>query len=398
MADANGSTGHLTAEEYDRITKAANAQKAVYDAAKAAADARLAEKNANAAIFPAWDKDAKATTSEKAGKIESELLALMSVKSAAMDIVGKAKVKARGYKQVVVIAESQLPSFANLTSYLVQCEFVTRSLEAALGVHVVKPEPGIPKLTVSPRMLDGISKAGVTAGVVADAITGNAQTISGLMTLGKSLGSLLASDYDLTGVSVDPDDASAVAVVAGSLLQEVSGQPVVVPMLYELPGQVDAAQRMLARVAAMEGLGTRAEVAAAALEQQGDKASDDEKLQLGRLRTATEMFKKWHAALFAHTDNGSTGIELLARAKALKVELDKKAMLLLVKAQHAGGSISTQTSFLMSVFGWWPFRHSGGAAVRYTMMDAATGALLASGVATGYRGRVRSPEMVWFMH
>jgi hypothetical protein len=365
---------------------AAKATKEVADAEKAAADARTAAFKANYGGVPDSGIAGDVTLSEKAGTLETALLAHRALVDAARTIAEEVRGKLQAPSPtnateaarpetspaltLYVYPAGQIPNFQAVANFTVQRDAVKEALkQASDGAKsaLAAARGGQREVVVTPAMV----------GVALESIT-------------KLLG-FFRSDFKVGGSEVTLDDVALVQAVAG---QDLTAR-VFVPVLY-FPQAVRSAATLVSmelrelseqQTQAKTLIGQLEQLIAAKQKQAGDQSLPATKASLeseiaelrplvDRLKTATGAYDTILNRLMAPDEATGAMLRDLAVWNGLTKDGGR---LLVLKVQRAGGSNYTKKN-LWTAFGAMPFYVAGGAVVSYSLLRGEDGTVLASGV------------------
>lgn len=367
-----------------------NAAKAQSEAGKALADARKAQADAELAAFKAQVGEVPASgitggveLKEKAGQIESWLLASRAVAEAAnrirtqVDAIGDPK------QTVFVFASSDFPTFDALLTFSARRTLLQKLLEESLSGLPVLPEESAEAVPI-------LGAAGLTL-----------QAVNNLL-------SYFRTDYTVTGVEVTIEDAALVVALTSKAIGKFRDRRVLTPFpaaaLNEQSTIVDQLTELASLQARVVSTAEQHKSAAVALTARAVKETNaNRKKQLEteakshqaaaeKLVAAAGTFTAFMTTMSTpDTATSKTPLATLLREAAVQRVLQGHAAMIL-KIQKAGGTIVTKKN-LWSLFGGLPVHYTGGAAATYLLLDGTNATVLASGLVPVYGGFVRADRV-----
>ena len=365
----------------------ADAQKALADAQKALSDSQLAAFKSALGEVPDSGIKGTVTAGNNSGEIEAALLAMKAVREAAQSIGARIQKTIKPPASVLIMANSETPTFQNLMAYRAEVAIIDKVLDdaAATAKGVSTEGPG----------LEAVPLLGA-AGIALDATS--------------KLLSFFKTDYTINPVTVALEDRVALDELANHLAG--LGFLVKAPAIYDGAAVNSAAQFFLDDATRLSGKRAALQPAIAAAANRiaeltkaiaAPNLPAETKATLERalatqtalsttLKNAAGLVDSWYTKLAATDSKGTANIVHVTREKSIADALAKDAYLLLVKVQAKGGNLLTKKN-LWTLFGGMPLYHMGGVAVSFTLIEGQTSLVKASGVAPVYGGFVKAGEM-----
>lgn len=379
---------------------AANAAKALADAEKAASEARKAQAEAALAAFkaqfgdvPASGYTGKVDLKDKAGATESALLAAKATATAAGRIV-VALPKATAGKDFLLFAASEAPNFQALIAFRAQEVLASRVLtDAVKASHQADSEAPEPQPAAKARELAPLVGA---VGVGLDAVN-------------KLLG-YFRTDYTVGGVDVALDDSLLVQEVAGRIAGS-EDRTVRLPAVYSPGVLADPSSEILntvktlaeRKLEAQDRVPHHEKVAQRFTDEAAKEAEPAKKEDLQKkaavhrkaadgLKAAGVVVDGLFAKLTATDEKGAVPLVTASREAAIAESLAKGAYLLLVKLHKSGGSYYTKSN-MWTFFGGMPFFHMGGVVAGFVLLEGPSGKVAKSGVVPVHGGFVKAGDL-----
>ena len=311
------------------------------------------------------------TLSEKAGSMETALLA-----AKALAVAGKAAANAIAHAiepaaTVIIFASGEMPDLKALTSLrsvgkMLSAEF--SNAQDALAVASGEEFPlAIPAIAVALDVLTKVS-------------------------------SYFRSDFTVGGTELTADHAALAELIAGQLRMNRPGATILLPGMFQQYGasaQADFFTQELNPLAAVyqatvTELGKAEKQLNVLTAQLGAIAgtTDEEKslqrllpVRIGKIQAAVDRTRKVIVAYEAFLDNlvaSKDNFDALVRQYDLFVKLAEDATYVLTAKVHKVGGSNYVEKNMWTLFGAMPFHVMGGAVVSYSLFQANSGNLLAS--------------------
>lgn len=377
----------------DPARKAMDDRLAAAKTAKELADAELAAFKAKIGEVPASGYAGTVALEAKAGETEAALLAAVAVTTAA-EKVADAIPQQNARRAVLIYASGEVPGFEALTAFRAQIALVNRAFSEA-------QDATNSALSAAPEAAEAKAAALPIAGVAGAAL----QAVNTLI-------GFFRTDYTVGGVDLSLDDSLLVHALAGSIAHSGKNLEARIPALYNPAALSDAGAGILDRLTAMSILKSQGEetvsrhdaVSSRFEEDAGKETSEAKKAGLldkardhrtaaDAWRGALALYDSFLGKLTSADDRGGVPLVNIIRESVVSDSLSKDgSLLLVVKLQKSGGSYYTKKN-VVTFFGGMPFYHTGGVVVSYVLMDGKEGNVLASGVVPVHGGFVRANHL-----
>lgn len=391
------------------------ALKDIAAAEKALAESNLEEWKAKVlGAVPAGPYKESMTLDEKAGQLESALLAVRALQEAARQAIVRIGGNLENAKEIVLYSEGNLPSFDNLMAFRVQKRMAVTALETAVKRSTAAP----PTRTES---------------LAAPAAIG-----ASLEALDKLAG-FFRSEYTMAGEAVTLGDSLLVKELIRNLKILYPGIALFVPSVYD-PEAAQGSEVFEELIAASknfeeanrEARAQRKEVEVLKAEKEKlinnledlenqiikendpkkkdklqrnleDDAAERDKLEgnikerkdvLDELEAAAGLFNKFFDRLLSKaTDSGGIPLVPVLKEAAMEKRLrEKEAYLLVAKIDLAGGSYFVKKN-LWTFFGGMPLWHMGGTSISYLLMEGQSGRAVAGGSIPIHGGFIKAGKV-----
>lgn len=347
---------------------AAKAAKDVADAKKAQADSELAAFKAKIGEVPSSGIQGSVELGDKAGSMETALLAARATATASRDIAKAVKTKIGANATVFIFPAGESPDLKGLREFRAASELLKAEIIASMrNVSAASNELPI-----------------AAAGVAIDAVT-------------KLLG-FFRSDFKVGGSELTADQGALAEAVSGQLRSPASGTNVPVVYIYSLYYKYDPAfdaeflskelkplQQLHSQAGGVQRTGeTRVaslNADAAKLTADSDKEKKAKMIEkAGRLQLTIDRLKKVIGLYDAMTDRlaGEGKMEALVRQFEISQRLAGKDTFVLTAKMHKVGGSHYVEKNLWTTFGAMPFKVMGGVIVSYSLFESQTSQLLAS--------------------
>lgn len=327
---------------------------------------------------------------DKAGTVESALLAAKALNDVAIAI--GAKVLPKAGTSIILYGGSDLPDFQPLISYQAQYQMINSALDESLE-----------KINKAQAVANGLLVAKTE--FVTPAMIG-----AGFDAANKLLG-FFRSDYAIQGVTVTPDDLLLINALAGVLSTRTT---VSLPALYN-PDALAANSPIIANLKLLTtkrvALQVSADTGSSSVNDLNTAAGTEnnpgkKKLEQGAavdLKTATDQAKAAIALydglltkLTTPDDKAKAPLAAIIQLDVIHSALSKGATLMTAKISSAGGTYYTRKN-LWSFFGGMPFFNMGGVVVSYSLFNGQTGAVLSAGAIPIDGGFVKVGQLSKFL-
>lgn len=362
-------TAANTATELAKAKQAqAEAEKAQYEAALAAAKAKIGD-------IQASGYTGSTEIGDKAGNAEALLLGTVAVNEIASkfttSIINKAKPS--GITKLLLFTSQTTPDFQALLAFNAQfsaLEYAKKNAE--LSTEGVKYG-----LQVEPSSL-------ATVGLGLDAIN--------------KLLSFFKTDYSFKGIEIESTDSMLLSALAGDL--QLRGIDVEIPSLYH-PAALGKVDIVLDQINKLYGWGLQAKQRVNAYEiEQGkiekqlalNPKDDVAKEQLTKVKEALDIWKvlaeridSWAKQIAGADDKGSIPLASIISQAAIKTELNSGAGFVVVQLKKVAGTSYTKKN-LWSSLGANPFYVMGGAVASMTAFKGKEGTVFASALVPWHGG------------
>ena len=325
---------------------------------------------------------------EKAGDLESKLLAAYAIKIAAGKIADA--VKGQTKKTLFIFEAENYPDFQKLLSVRFRLQRIRLGFEAA---QISIPEAEKP----ADKMLEGVP---VPAAVSA-----------GLEALSNILGHL-KTDYTVGGVEVSLDNSLLIYSVAGALSGN-AGFQVQIPSIQNafnidktLPAftaELSQFEKMR-KLAAEKAEGLKDEIAgleSEAADKKGDEKVkllgqvDKKKVTLTPLSDVIKSYDTLLSSLVTEDDDGNLPLTALVQEFDIEKTLrdaGTDGAVLLLQLENSGGGYLLKKN-LWTGLGAMPLYHMGGATITYLLLDGSNGKVIDGNVLPVHGGFVKSGDI-----
>jgi len=379
LAEARAPRAPLSAA--DKSLAAAKIAKEIAEARKVEAESDLAWLKARVGEIPASGIAGAVELGDRAGTMESALLASRAMLKAAETAASALSAHIGATDTVFVFPSGQLFDLKALTGFRTSNRILADEFANAM------------------RMLDSASAAEAAA-----IVPGKAQAAFALPAVGLALDAVakvagyFRSDFKVGGTELAADHAAFAELLAGTLLEKIPKAGMHLPMVYEaLPQSVldrffSSEIAPLAKVCQealvkLDGAAKRMRDLSAELAQIAGTTDEDKRRQaqlsgqLTRMQAASERLKQVAGAYDALLDSllaNKDSLDALVRQYALSDRPGQERILLLsARVQQAGGTHYTEKN-LWTLFGALPFHVMGGIVVSVSLFDLRRGNLLVS--------------------
>lgn len=400
----------------DPIIAAANQEKAIADAKKAAYDAQSAKSKAELDAIkarigdiPASGYTGKVELKENAGQMEASLLTSAAIVTASSEITRN--LPCGKTKTIFLSVPNELPSTQALLGFMAQLGLLEQAKSRAEDASKVALVDG-PLETIADLSQKSLPAAAIPA-------------VGATLEAGSKLLSYFKTEFTVGGVQTSFDDTIVIHALAGRLASSTKYKAIIVPSMFEqskltstmetilkstIEDQEDSKSFHLKELAAVKKYTEL--VAAAEIEKKDaedvpkkTKTSDRslenavKKLSVankglkahifaeGLWQKAIDSYDAFFTKMFTANDKGDLPIAQVVRADALNT-IFQDGYILVTKLQVHGGSYYTKKN-IWTTFGEMPFYNSGGATISYMLFDGASRTVLASGVVPVLGGFVK---------
>jgi len=369
------STRELSVLEQQK--KLAEAQKALTDAKS---QATLAEYIGTVKAGP---YQGNVEMKEKAGAVESKLLAAHAIKIAARRIATAVKEKSK--KKVFIFEAENYPDFQGLHSFRFRMQLIKIGFEAA--------------------------KISIPAEEILEGVPVPAAVSAGLEALSNILG-YLKTDYTVGGIDITLDNSLLIFAVAGALAKNQEVQ-VNIPSIHnsvttdkaltaftEKFSQFEKMRKLAAEKAERlkdEIAGLKSDAA----DKEGDEKVkllaqvDEKKATLTPLTDVIKSYDTFLSSLVTEDDDGNLLLTALVQEfaieKALK-DAGTDGAVLLLRLENSGGGYLLKKN-LWTGLGAMPLYHMGGATIAYLLIDGSNGKVIDGSVLPVHGGFVKSGDI-----
>lgn len=351
---------------------AAKAAKDVADAKKAQADSELAAFKAKIGEVPSSGIQGSVAIGDKAGSMETALLAARATATASRDIAKAVKTKVGANATVVIFPAGESPDLKGLREF--------RAVSELLKAEII-----VSMRNVSAASNDNDNELPIAAaGVAIDAVT-------------KLLG-FFRSDFNVGGSELTADQGALAEAVSGQLRSPASGTNIPIVYIFSLYYKYDPAsdaEFLNKELKPLQQLHSKAEEAqrtgesrvaslnadAAKLTADSDKKKKAKLIEkAGRLQLTIDRLKKVIGLYDAMIDRlaGEGKMEALVRQFEISQRLAGKDTFVLTAKMHKVGGSHYVEKNLWTTFGAMPFKVMGGVIVSYSLFESQTSQLLAS--------------------
>lgn len=365
----------------DDAVEAANSAKAIADAKKAQSDAEMAAFKSRFGEVPDSGVKGSVELGDKAGSMETALLASHALTTASQKIADAVKVNLNDSSEVLVVPSGEVPDFKALSGFRALKPTVLKQLTSALAASQQAMDPN-QEVPIIPAV-----------GVALSAAT--------------KLLSFFASDFKVNGIDLTADSTLLAETVGGKLRSGGTPAPQVVLKSIFNPSVLTAHQRFFD--IELKPLNEQYDkVVAAAPKHEAQIANLGSELAKITTDTADDRAKKGklsksmkkhqdvieelkrtvqaYEAFMGKLTGSDGGLDLLIRQLDMEDFLSKDShYLLVVKTHKAGGSHYVEKN-LWTSFGKMPFKVMGGAVVSYSLFKGKDGNLVMSGIVPVHGG------------
>lgn len=374
----------------DALTDAKSA-KELAEARKAEIDAEHAELKAKFGDIPASGISGGVKIGDKAGALETSLLATRAMMTAATKLADAIKGTpfAAPPVRLLVFPAGEIPSFQATAAFMAQKAALATGLQNAI------------RSAEDVRKLEGRGTAESLAAIGL-----------GLEAATKLLG-FFKSDFEVAGSELTADHLLLAEAAGGELrkrfgpdtqifFKSMFNPSAIVNVGTGLPAEFQLLSALRSKAATTL---TDTEKHIATLEQDIAKAGDvpaeretkqkntamlaAERGALDTLKTATQAYDTFLGKFFAPDEKT---LAFIKEYEIWKASQEASSYVLIVKLHKAGGSQYIEKN-LWTTFGKMPFKVMGGVIVSYSLFDGPSGALLQSGVVPVHGGYVNANEV-----
>lgn len=346
-----------------------DAETARYVAAKARSDAEAAAAQARLGPLATYQTPGAVEVGANSGRLEATLLASAATSRSAAKIASRLCTRlatpgatgcgaraadgacpATGTETLLVFPEGSAPTFDAYDTFRAQL------LSIELQLKPLIPVDGQP-LTTSTIALPAAAAA-----------------LS-------AVGNLLRSDYKLSGVEVTQSDALLVRTFIEEARAACLDRRITAPSM--LPPRIDIdGNPALVRLREVAALRDKVATRAGALRQHvaktpADKAAVDPVIAV--LDQAVARFDTFATRVGTPDDKGVVPLAVVARQAQLDGTIKDTTMMLVLKAELAGGSAYAKKNF-WTFLGEMPFSVSGGSLISYTLVQGRSSEFVDAGV------------------
>jgi hypothetical protein len=365
----------------DKSLAAATVAKDIAQARKVEAESELAWMKAKLGEIPASGIAGAVELGERAGTMESALLASKAMARAAETAAAALSAHISGKDTVIVFPSGQIPDLKALTCFRACNRILQDEFANAM------------------RQLDNASAAEAAA-----VIPGNAPAAFAVPAIGLALDAVskiagyFRSDYKVGGTELTADHAAFAEQLAGTLLEKIPEAQIHLPTVYESVPQsalgnfFNSEMAPLSKVwqealTKLDGAGKRLPGLSAELAQIAG-TTDEDKLrqqqlsgQITRMQAASDRLKQVAGAYDALLDSlvaNKDSLDALVREYALSEWPGQdRVVLLSAKVHQVGGTHYTEKN-VWTLFGAMPFHVMGGIVISFSLFDVRRGNLLVS--------------------
>ena len=307
---------------------------------------------------------------DKAGTVESSLLAAKALNDVALKIKGRINGKAA--TSIVLYGSSDLPDFQSLIAYQAQYQMISSALD---------------------QSLEKINTSQAKANLLLTAKTESPALIGAAFDAANKLLGFFRTDYAIQGVSVTPDDLLLISALSGVLSET---KTVIVPALYN-PAALAASSTIMTNLntltfkrialqasadlgtSSSADLGTAAGNEKDAVKKKAEQdAAADIKTAADQAKAAIALYDGLITKLTTPDDKAKVPLAAIIQQDVIHTALSGGASLLTAKISSAGGTYYTRKN-LWSFFGGMPFFSMGGVVVSYNLFNGQSGAVLSAG-------------------
>ena len=362
---------------------AAKAAKEVADAKKAQADAESAAFKAKLGEVPSSGIQGSVELSDKAGSMETALLAARATSIASGRVAAAVRKTAPNAGTIFIFPSGESPDLKALREF--------RSVSELLKAEFFKAIRNAESTSKEAPVL-------AAAGVALDAAA-------------KLLG-FFKSDFKVGGSELTADHAMLAEAIAGQLRHELPNTTVYLHSLYYRYDPASDAQFMEQELKPLSDqhklaldAQRKAEIDIAALTAEAAKVtgeSEEDKARraalqskIARVQSAVERLKKVIALYDTTLDRISADGKMDALSRQFEISAKLGAAntyVLTAKMQKVGGSHYTEKN-LWTTFGAMPFKVMGGVIVSYSLFEAASARLLRSDILPVHGGFHKANEI-----
>ena len=375
------------------------ADKARYEAEKAALDAKLAVLKAQIGEVPESGYSGDVKVGTKAGEVEAALLAAKAVDSAATVIAKKISNRdnsENSKRKILLYAASQTPDFQAYLMFNTQLSVVDAVLMKA-GEESDKVFNIYPKTPSYPRMLAPLSH-----NIIRDAPI--ATTGLALNALNKILG-YFRTDYAVAGIDMMFEDSMLVHALAEKFSE--SDYDVQLPAIYNPAMHSASASAIIDTIFSLaeeqqrlrlkseehkkEATYFTAEAAKDSTDKNNIKAASAHTRVSKILDAAVALCDTFFLKITTTVD-GNIPLSDVILENALVEILKENGHLLIVKIQKVGGAYYTKKN-IRTLFGGLPLYHMGGVVVSFVLLNGPDGSVKVSGVVPIHGGFVKADKV-----
>lgn len=337
------------------------------------------EEEGGAALDPASAVErASGTTELDALNFEVELLTIAALRSIADDIAERvaSRAKALAATSIILITEDDLTAAIAFWRY---AETGLEALEKGTSALLAQLQP--PGASKSKKAAGSLESAGSLegAGIIVDGIQSLAEILSWLRV-----------DTVYSGRVPEVEGALRPALAGQLLVRELDVLGTETYLDPAMPGRqnglLDRVGRLLAGKTRLEAMQRPAAVG----DEDTPPPQDDETArQQARIVAALAQIDAWLAATFAGGEGHPPLVRLLAASEVTLLASRPGVLILDARVIKTGGRYRTRKHLFSTLFGFDSVSYSGGAAVAFTLLDAATGKAVLSDVVHHSSGDVR---------
>ncbi len=379
----NDETGNE--DEVSNAVATANEAKALAAASKDIAEAKQAiveaEINAMKAKLTGFEKSSytgDVDVEDKAGQIESALLAAQSIKLAASNVADQI-IDVKSCKKYMLFASDDIPDFSSLTHFLSVLKFSVGPLEDSVNRATELLEP-------KNFNIQNVATVGLA-----------------LQALDQLFG-YFRSEHEVGGIDLDKNNLQLLVATANNLGQKEVSIPDIYFGKNERLGAID---EIFEQLKTPMNLWQKAEAQNSLLDEKIARKTKEQKdtgntkelekeiLDLKRakqnLESSVAIFSDFYNKLLTSTADGPPPITSVIKETVLQRALDDGSCLVALKIHESGGSYFTKKNML-TFFGGMPFWHMGGVVVGFAMIDNC-GSVRKAGLFPVHGGFVKSSKV-----
>lgn len=383
-----------------------SADKARYEAEKAALDAKLALLKAQIGEVPESGYSGDVKVGTKAGETEAALLAAKAVDSAATVIakkICKTGNSENSKRKILLYAAAQTPDFQAYFRFNTQFSVVDAILMEAgkESDNVFNKHPR--SRSVEKLLPDSLSVEKLLPDSFPDApIATTGLVLSGL---NKILG-YFRTDYVVAGVDMRFEDSMIVHALAEKFPEndyDVQLPAIYNPAMHSAAGSTiidkifSLAQKQRDRRLKSEKhkemvAHFTAEAPEDSIEKKNIEAAVEAHTHVSKLLDAAVALCDTFFSKITTTVDGKTPLSDVLLEDALIKILKQNGYLLIVKIQKTGGAYYTKKN-ICTLFGGMPFYHMGGVVVSFVLLNGPDGSVKVSGVVPIHGGFVKANKV-----